>query len=274
MNHLPIVLVLSEGDIKPIEIIANIRKVPNENDHVQLDNTNLIAYKYHLVTKYYETDILFMPYDEPLSTFPQHLQVSVEGLFIYFNANDRDFLNSIPKYGSYLQDNEIELGILLCNQLFDEEKDGVTYKEARQSCKLLDIIELGRTKDDSDAADDNGDHHDPVGYDELIQVLKSILWSNIDVDGARNTNPGNYAKNLAAVSSSDQDLSDEKIEAELIGFEKLLTEVMAFKSNSSTWSRNDRLSYTQNFAEAFDNLIGDGSSDEESTWPTEKTKPD
>lgn len=67
--------------------------------------------------------------------------------------------------------------------------------------------------------------------------------------------------------------ADEKIEAELIGFEKLLNEVMVFKSNSSIWSRNDRLSYTQNFAEAFDDLIGEGSSDEEQTqWS--KTKPD
>lgn len=66
--------------------------------------------------------------------------------------------------------------------------------------------------------------------------------------------------------------ADEKIEAELIGFEKLLNEVMVFKSNSSIWSRNERLSYTQNFAEAFDNLIGEGSSDEEATWS--KTKPD
>lgn len=82
-----------------------------------------------------------------------------------------------------MEENEIELGILLCNQLFDEEKDGVTYREARQSCKLLDIIELGRIKDDSDAADDNGDHHDPVGYDELIQILNSFLWSNIDING-------------------------------------------------------------------------------------------
>lgn len=68
--------------------ILDIRKIPNEKDHIQLDNTDLVAYKYHLVTKYYETDILFMPYDESLNTFPQHLQVSVEGVFIYFNAND------------------------------------------------------------------------------------------------------------------------------------------------------------------------------------------
>lgn len=70
--------------------------------------------------------------------------------------------------------------------------------------------------------------------------------------------------------------ADEKIEEELIGFEKLLNEVMLFKSNSSIWSRNDRLSYTQNFAEAFDNLIGEGSSDDEQAMDKQwsKTKPD
>lgn len=266
MNHLPIVLVLSEGDIKPNDIIKNIRKIPTEDDHIQLDNTDLIAFKYHLITKYYETDILFMPYEKPLSTFPHHLQVSVEGIFIYFNANDRDFISSIPKYGSYLEKNEIELGILLCNQLFDEEKDGITYKEAKQSCKVLDVIELGRVKDDTDAADENGDHHDPVGYDELVQVLKSFLWSNIDVGGARTSKEKPSENNQNGESSSDQNLTDDKIEAELIGFEKLLNEVMVFKSNSSIWSRNERLSYTQNFAEAFDNLIGEGSSDEEHNW--------
>lgn len=193
-------------------IPSDIRKIPSDVDHIQLDNTDLIAFKYHLITKYYETDILFMPYEKPLSTFPHHLQVSVEGLFIYFNANDvcfarlnvfllfefyfhtfpfsfiqRNFIDSIAEYGSYLEKNEIELGILLCNQLFDEEKDGITYKEAKTSCKLLDVIELGRIKDETDEADDNGDHHDPVGYDELVQVLKSFLWSNIDVDGGRHS---------------------------------------------------------------------------------------
>lgn len=96
-------------------------------------------------------------------------------------------MKSIPTYGNYLEKNEIELGILLCNQLFDEEKDGITYKEAKQSCKLLDVIELGRIKDETDAADDNGDHHDPVGYDELIQVLNSFLWSNIEVNGGESS---------------------------------------------------------------------------------------
>ncbi|KAJ6642227.1 Alpha- and gamma-adaptin-binding protein p34 [Pseudolycoriella hygida] len=258
MNSLPIVLVLSEGDVKPNEIINNLRKIPTEDDQIQLDNTDLIAYKYHLITKYYETDILFMPYDKPLNTFPPHLQLSVEGFFVYFNANDREFIKSIPKYGNYLEQNEIELGILLCNQLFDAEEDGVTYKEAKQSCRLLDVVELGRVKDETDAADDNGDHHDPVGYDELVQVLKSFLWSNNDVDGAQKGGPS-----LLNQLSSGHGLSQEGMEDMLTDFDKLLTDIMKFKNDSSEWSRSERLAYTQNFAKAFDDLIGEYSSDEE-----------
>lgn len=48
------------------------------------------------------------------------------------------------------------------------------------------------------------------------------------------------------------------MEAELAGFEKLLTELMMFKNNASTLSQNERFAYTQNFADAFDDLIGDG----------------
>lgn len=76
-------------------------------------------------------------------------------------------------------------------------------------------------------------------------------------------------------------IAENRIEAELAGFEKLLTEVMMFKNNSSSWSRNERLAYTQNFVDAFGELIGDNdgaeaenSSDDEPTVPTTVAKPD
>lgn len=73
----------------------------------------------------------------------------------------------------------IELGILLCDKLSDDEKTGITYKEIKQMSKLLDVIELGRTKDDEEETEVNSDHHDPIGYDEVQQVLRSFLWSNV-----------------------------------------------------------------------------------------------
>lgn len=83
----------------------------------------------------------------------------------------------------FLDSNHIEMVVLLCEKLFDEERLGITYKEIKQSTRLMDIIELARTKDDADT-EKNYDHHDPVGYDELLQVLQNFLWSNVELNGA------------------------------------------------------------------------------------------
>lgn len=53
-------------------------------------------------------------------------------------------------------------------------------------------------------------------------------------------------------------VGEEEVEAELAGFEKLLTGLMMFKNNSASLSQTERLAYTHNFADAFDDLIGDG----------------
>lgn len=91
-------------------------------------------------------------------------------------------MKTIKAHLEYLDMNHIEMVILLCDKLFDEERLGITYKEIKQSSRLMDVIELGRTKDDADI-EENYDHHDPVGYDELLQVLQNFLWSNVEMKG-------------------------------------------------------------------------------------------
>lgn len=181
-------------------IFPDIRKIPIEEEQIHFGSSELVGLKHHLVTKYYETDILFIPYDKPLSTLPPPLQIFVEGLLIYFDAHNvsrdlqtecnnctvlpkqRDIMKTIKTHLEYLDMNHIEMVILLCDKLFDEERLGITYKEIKQSSRLMDVIELGRTKDDADI-EENYDHHDPVGYDELLQVLQNFLWSNVEMKG-------------------------------------------------------------------------------------------
>lgn len=104
----------------------------------------------------------------------------------------RTFLaTTINEYAEYLDGTDIEIGILLCDELADAEKDGCTYKEIKQASKLLDVIELARQREeDEEIQDANSDHHDPVGYDEVRQVLRSFLWSNVQA-GSRVVT-GNY----------------------------------------------------------------------------------
>lgn len=154
------------------------------------------------------------------------------------------------------------MGILLCHQLIDDPKDGITYKEAKQHSTLLDVIELGRERDE-----DDDDEHDPIGYDELLQALKSFIWSNVEVNGISRI-PHGYGNLLDDEEldgeSFGENLDEEAVENELAGFEKLLSEVMQFKNTTGGLNRNERLLYAQGFADMFDDLIGDGDSESSS----------
>lgn len=132
------------------------------------------------------------------------------------------------------------MGILLCSELYDNPRDGITYKESKEYSYVLDVIELDRKRDNDDdeqSADMN--HFDPLGYEEVLQTIRGTVWSNV---------------NLKKKKSSRKDTDDDKVvdvdalDADLSGFEQLLTEVMAFKETTSSWSRNERLAYAEKFA--------------------------
>lgn len=111
----------------------------------------------------------------------------------------------------------------MCDKLFDDARLGMTHREVKQCTQMfIDIIELGRTRDaddddeaagtrtatlvatgdedEDDKCDTGGesnskvtDHHDPVGYAELMQVLQNNIWSNVDMDGVLSGKPKAYA---------------------------------------------------------------------------------
>lgn len=164
---------------------------------------------------------MFVPYDKPLDTLPSSLLSSVEGLLIYFDADKvsiyvpgilfayidhmmicvykRDSLAVIKDHLEYLESNQIGLVLLLCDQLFDDDRQGITYTEVKQSTRLMDVIELGRQKEEHDD-DECEDHYDPLGYDEVLQVLQNFIWSHVDV---LQVTDGNAVGGLAGVLAAD-----------------------------------------------------------------------
>lgn len=161
----------------------------------------------------------------------------------------KEFLNKLPIYANFIETNNIELGILLCNELYDNPLAGITYKEAKAFSNILDVIELSRVHENDDDEQNNAatGHHDPVGYDELMQAIRAIIWSNVDLK--RKTTPRTAQSIADEPNESAEDANDDNnIETELAGFEQLLTEVMMFKDTTSTWSRTERLAYAEKFA--------------------------
>jgi alpha- and gamma-adaptin-binding protein p34 len=206
-------------------------------------------------------DVLLYPYTlNDLDSMPEILREHVEAVLVYFDASDRSFLTSVDKYATFVGDNEIELGVLLCKELYDDEKDGITYREAKQHYKLFDVIELDRkhsTDDDEEEGGTSTSHHDPVGYDELLQALRSFLWSNVHTGatGVRRRDSKRHSVSVPNDKGDEAPLDEKDVEAELANFEKLLTQLITFRPNSQNWSRNERLAAAQEFAEIFEDLI-------------------
>lgn len=148
-----------------------------------------------------------------------------------------------------METNNIEFGILLCNELADNERNGITYKEAKAYSTLLDVIELERRRDDEEEGESS--HHDPVGYDELLQAIRAVIWSNVVLNrgaGGPKIGLGRESSVTNGRVQNDGSEGDGQIEAELAGFEKLMTDVMMFKDTTSTWSKNERLAYAEKLA--------------------------
>lgn len=73
----------------------------------------------------------------------------------------------------FVKSNPIELFILLCNELADDAKNGITFKCIKDCYHKIDIIELDRKDDNDDESEE------ATGYDELSEALKCTLWSNV-----------------------------------------------------------------------------------------------
>lgn len=146
-------------------------------------------------------------------------------------------------YATFLEDRGIELGILLCERVFDDSKDGITYKEAKKYSRLLDLIEL---------SPDNPSEDEPQGgYDEIHVALRNTIWSNVSMSGDKKT------------PKKSSEMSEKEIEDKLADFEKLLTQAVNFRSNTADLGRNERFLYAQQFADAFESIFGTESEDEE-----------
>jgi hypothetical protein len=70
--------------------------------------------------------------------------------------------------------------MMLCKQLADDATNGVTFKCIKDCYNMLDIIELEKTAEEEEDEDD--DPFNPCGYEELAQALRSVIWSNVDVN--------------------------------------------------------------------------------------------
>lgn len=107
-----------------------------------------------------------------------------DGIFLRIRCNidslpQRSVLEKLPACVAFIKAHGIEFSMMLCKELKDDDKSGVTFKCIKDCYNMLDIIELEKSSSDEE---DDDDPFNPSGYEELAQALRSVIWSNVDVN--------------------------------------------------------------------------------------------
>lgn len=68
-----------------------------QNENIVNLCDDIIGYKYQNVTKYYENDIVFVSHvDKHINLIPVELRERIEGLIVYFDAEDVILFSLFP----------------------------------------------------------------------------------------------------------------------------------------------------------------------------------
>ena len=91
----------------------------------------------------------------------------------------RNVLEMVSQCVGFIKACHIEFCMMLCKQLSDDDKNGVSFKCIKDCYNMLDIIELEKPSCESF---EDEDLYNPSGYEELAQALRSVIWSNVDLN--------------------------------------------------------------------------------------------
>lgn len=95
--------------------------------------------------------------------------------------------------------------MMLCKELSEDEKSGITFKCIKDCYNMLDIIELEKDSGEEGEEEEEEEENpfNPSGYEELAQALRSVIWSNVDVNhGEAKYLMNFFAKQRPSTSSS------------------------------------------------------------------------
>ncbi|XP_011208905.1 uncharacterized protein LOC105230031 [Bactrocera dorsalis] len=230
----PVVILISRGEQKPDKlarsILVSTGNAINKPVTMSFGLCTFATYLCELKTKYYENTIALLPYEGDIRELPEDLLCATEMLIVYFDPDDKTLKSHLSEYCSFLNNNDIELGLLLTSKLYDDAKQGLAYSTVKESCKFqFDVIELCN----------NDANSETTGYKEVVEVLKNNIWSNVTVPGA-----------------NTDELNDD-LEEQLEGFENLITSIQNFRRISSGMERDQRLNEAEKLADLFIKMMNE-----------------
>ncbi|EDW70490.1 uncharacterized protein [Drosophila virilis] len=241
----PCVLVISYGNLSAMKIVENILTEINQPKvitPVTYESLVINHYKCDIRTKYYNTSVYLVPFDGTYDEVPTELRNTTESLIVYFEPNDKSFINNLSGLNDFIITNKIQLGFLITTA-FSGKPNELTFEDLKEKANIVfDVITL--KEEDEEHSEDALCETDK--YSEIVEGLKNFVWSNI--------------KTKASTSNCKQPNNAEDLENELNDFEKLLITAQNLRSDTRL-TRDEILNKAEELAEVMSAILNDNDSD-------------
>ncbi|XP_017043111.1 uncharacterized protein LOC108089418 [Drosophila ficusphila] len=230
----PVVLVLSYGNIAPMQIVESIFSELDQPKTLTSTHCSLNCYKCIIKTKYYNTSINLIPFPGKLESVPEEILQATEALIIYFDSKNTSFIDNISKTLS--KNEQIQLGFLLTTASSGEES-GLSFGEIKEKTNFFfDIITL-KGNNESDPEESERD------FEEVVEGLKNVVWSNVKFG-----------------SEHKEEISSDELDSQLKDFENLLLTAQSLRNDTSL-TREQFLDRAEQFAGIVSSILNDNDSD-------------
>ncbi|XP_054278105.1 alpha- and gamma-adaptin-binding protein p34-like [Macrosteles quadrilineatus] len=242
------------------------------------------SYPWHISTKYYETDVTL--YTLPTKMLlPQSLADGVQAVIIYFDSLQKNGLEVVESWNSFLKDYEVDISILLCNRCND---CGVSKLSALEWCVQhgFELVELDPEVDEEWEAEQ--DFVETTGIKRVVQALHAHVWPNLTLKDRKEPTSmsallhggqasGEIIGDSLILDTLPAELAEGNIEDrldELLGcesetdFYQLFGELQTMKERMSALPNDQRKACAEQVVLAFWRAIGGEAEEVEPDLPT------
>jgi len=181
MERKPCAVVASCTSTHPHEIIKLILGVDELPEPTKFED-GIIAYPWHIDTKYYTADVNLCSVEKK-TLGSEQFAMSVEAVVMHFDSNKNDGLTAVESWLPFLKEFEPEVQILLCDRCHENPSVGVCRVAVQEWCveQGFELVELNPELDPE--WEEEQDFIETTGIKRVVQAMHAHLWPNLHMKG-------------------------------------------------------------------------------------------
>ncbi|XP_034239926.1 alpha- and gamma-adaptin-binding protein p34-like [Thrips palmi] len=161
-----------------------VKLIVNEDEFQQsvILEEGIIAYPWHIDTKYYTADIHVCALQEKTLGSPDFAN-SVQAVIVYFDSSKNGGLSDADQWEPFVKEYDPDIRILLCDNCEENPSKGVSKLAAQEWCiaRGYELVEINPEKDEE--WEEEQDFLETTGIPRIVQALHAHVWPDLCMKG-------------------------------------------------------------------------------------------